>query len=341
MIHGKTALLTGVTGQDGAYLAKLLLGKGYRVFGLHARRASNTHGRLDELGIKKDIQFISGDLTDLSSLIRVMEKSQADEVYNLGAQSFVAASWDQPLLTGDVTGLGATRMLEAIRIVNKTARFYQASTSEMFGKAQSEWLDEKTPFYPRSPYGVSKLYAHWSTINYRESFGMHASSGILFNHESPLRGEEFVTRKVTQALANIKAGKQSVLELGNIDSQRDWGFAGDYVEAMYLMMQQATPDDYVVATGTKHTVRDFVNAAAPIAGFDLQWSGQGVEETAKDKKSGKVIVKINPEFYRPAEVDVLLGRATKAKEKLGWTPKTSFDQLVTMMMESDLKRASR
>jgi GDPmannose 4,6-dehydratase len=341
MIHGKTALLTGVTGQDGAYLAKLLLGKGYRVFGLHARRASNTHGRLDELGIKKDIQFISGDLTDLSSLIRVMEKSQADEVYNLGAQSFVAASWDQPLLTGDVTGLGATRMLEAIRIVNKTARFYQASTSEMFGKAQSEWLDEKTPFYPRSPYGVSKLYAHWSTINYRESFGMHASSGILFNHESPLRGEEFVTRKVTQALANIKAGKQSVLELGNIDSQRDWGFAGDYVEAMYLMMQQSSPDDYVVATGTKHTVRDFVNAAAPIAGFDLQWSGQGVEETAKDKKSGKVIVKINPEFYRPAEVDVLLGRATKAKEKLGWTPKTSFDQLVTMMMESDLKRASR
>jgi GDPmannose 4,6-dehydratase len=341
MIHGKTALLTGVTGQDGAYLAKLLLGKGYRVFGLHARRASNTHGRLDELGIKKDIQFISGDLTDLSSLIRVMEKSQADEVYNLGAQSFVAASWDQPLLTGDVTGLGATRMLEAIRIVNKTARFYQASTSEMFGKAQSEWLDEKTPFYPRSPYGVSKLYAHWSTINYRESFGMHASSGILFNHESPLRGEEFVTRKVTQALANIKAGKQSVLELGNIDSQRDWGFAGDYVEAMYLMMQQSSPDDYVVATGTKHTVRDFVNAAAPIAGFDLQWSGQGVEETAKDKKSGKVIVKINPEFYRPAEVDVLLGRATKAKEKLGWSPKTSFDQLVTLMMESDLKRASR
>lgn len=341
MIHTKTALLTGATGQDGAYLAKLLLGKGYRVFGLHARRASNTHGRLQELGVEKDIQFVSGDLTDLSSLIRVMEKSQADEVYNLGAQSFVAASWDQPLLTGDVTGLGATRMLEAIRIVNKNARFYQASTSEMFGKAQSEWLDEKTPFYPRSPYGVSKLYAHWSTINYRESFGMHASSGILFNHESPLRGEEFVTRKVTQALAKIKFEKQAVLELGNIDSQRDWGFAGDYVEAMYLMMQQATPDDYVVATGTKHTVRDFINEAAPIAGFDLQWSGQGANEVAKDKKSGKLIVKINPEFYRPAEVDVLLGRATKAKEKLGWSAKTSFKQLVAMMMESDLKRVAR
>lgn len=334
----KTALVTGITGQDGAYLAKLLLGRGYEVYGLHARRASPTVYRLEELGVKNDIKFISGDLTDLSSLIRVMEKSKAEEVYNLGAQSFVAASWDQPLLTGDVTGIGATRVLEAIRIVNPKARFYQASTSEMFGKAQSEWLDEKTPFYPRSPYGVSKLYAHWSTINYRESFGMHASSGILFNHESPLRGEEFVTRKVTRALACIRAGKQSVLELGNMDSERDWGFAGDYVEAMYLMLQQATPDDYVVATGTKYTVRDFVNRAAPIAGFQLEWSGKGVEEVAKDKKTGKTIVKINPEFYRPAEVDVLLGRATKAHEKLGWKPKTSFDQLVGMMMESDLKR---
>lgn len=339
MIHKKTALITGITGQDGAYLAKHLLDLGYRVFGLHARRASPTVARLEELGVKKDIQFVSGDLTDISSLIRVMEKSQADEVYNLGAQSFVAASWDQPLLTGDVTGLGATRMLEAIRIVNPKARFYQASTSEMFGKAQSEWLDEKTPFYPRSPYGVAKLYAHWSTINYRESFQMHASSGILFNHESPLRGEEFVTRKITQALAAIKLGKQATLELGNMDSQRDWGFAGDYVQAMYLMMQQATPDDYVVATGTKHSVRDFVNAAAPMAGFDLEWSGRGVEEVAKDKKTGKVIVKINPEFYRPAEVDVLLGRATKAFEKLGWKPKTTFDQLVHMMMESDMRRA--
>lgn len=339
MIHTKTALVTGITGQDGAYLAKLLLDKGYRVFGLHARRASNTHGRLIEMGIEKDIQFISGDLTDISSLIRVMEKSQADEVYNLGAQSFVAASWDQPLLTGDVTGLGATRMLEAIRIVNKKARFYQASTSEMFGKAQSEWLDEKTPFYPRSPYGVAKLYAHWSTINYRESFQMHASSGILFNHESPLRGEEFVTRKVTQALAAVKLGKQATLELGNMDSQRDWGFAGDYVEAMYLMMQQETPDDYVVATGAKKSVRDFVNKAAPIAGFNLEWSGKGIDEVAKDTKTGKVIVKINKEFYRPAEVDVLLGRATKAKEKLGWSPKTNFEQLVTMMMDADMKKA--
>lgn len=338
MSQKKTAIITGVTGQDGAYLSKHLLGLGYTVYGLHARRASPTHGRLDELGIKKDIKFISGDLTDLSSLIRLMEKSKADEVYNLGAQSFVAASWDQPLLTGDVTGLGATRVLEAVRIVNPKTRFYQASTSEMFGKAQAEWLDEKTPFYPRSPYGVAKLYAHWSTINYRESFNMHASSGILFNHESPLRGEEFVTRKVTQALAKIRAGQQEVLELGNMDSERDWGFAGDYVEAMHLMLQQTSPDDYVVATGTKHTVRDFVNRAAPIAGFQIEWTGKGVEETARDTKTGKVIVRINPEFYRPAEVDVLLGRATKAKEKLGWTPKTSFEQLVTMMMESDLKR---
>jgi GDPmannose 4,6-dehydratase len=340
-VNQKTALITGITGQDGAYLSKLLLEKGYRVFGLHARRASPTHARLDELGVKKDIHFASGDLTDLSSLIRLMEESQAEEVYNLGAQSFVAASWDQPLLTGDVTAIGATRMLEAIRIVNRKARFYQASTSEMFGLAQSEWLDEKTPFYPRSPYGVAKLYGHWITINYRESFQMHASSGILFNHESPLRGEEFVTRKVTQALARIKTGKQSVLELGNIDSERDWGFAGDYVEAMYLMLQQPTPDDYVVATGMKYTVRDFVKKAAPLAGFELVWSGKGIEETATDKKTGKVIVRINPEFYRPAEVDVLLGRAAKAKEKLGWAPKTSFDQLVTMMMEADLRREMR
>ena len=339
MKQNKTALITGITGQDGAYLAKLLLGAGYTVFGLHARRASPTVARLEELNVKNDIRFVSGDLTDLSSLIRVMEKSKADEVYNLGAQSFVAASWDQPLLTGDVTGLGATRMLEAIRIVNPTARFYQASTSEMFGKAQSEWLDEKTPFYPRSPYGVAKLYAHWSTVNYRESFKMHASSGILFNHESPLRGEEFVTRKITQALAAIRLGKQEVLELGNVDSERDWGFAGDYVKAMHLMLQQDVADDYVVATGKKFSVRNFVDKAALIAGFNLEWMGAGITEAAKDKKSGKTIVKINAEFYRPAEVDVLLGKATKAKEKLGWAPETSFEQLVQMMMESDLKRA--
>lgn len=320
----KSALITGITGQDGAYLAQLLLSKGYRVCGLHARRASDTLWRLRELGILDDIELMEGDLTDLSSCLRAIEKSSADEVYNLGAQSFVATSWQQPVLTGNVTGLGAVNILEGIRIANPKARFYQASTSEMFGKIQKVEQDESTPFYPRSPYGVAKLYAHWMTVNYRESYGLHCSSGILFNHESPLRGIEFVTRKVTDAVARIKLGYQKELRLGNIDAKRDWGYAGDFVEAMWLMLQQTKPDDYVVATGRTVTVRDMCKIAF-----------EHVELNYEDH------VVIDPKFYRPAEVDVLLGNPTKAKEKLGWQAKTSLEQLVTMMVDADLKRIAQ
>lgn len=319
----KSALITGVTGQDGAYLSKLLVDKGYDVFGLHARRSSDTLWRLRELEIESEIQFIDGDLADLSSLIRAMEISRAVEVYNLGAQSFVGTSWQQPLLTADVDGIGVLRMLEAVRIVNPEARFYQASTSEMFGLIQAEMQSETTPFYPRSPYGVAKLMGHWATVNYRESFNLHASSGILFNHESPLRGIEFVTRKVTDAVARIKLGKQKELRLGNIDAKRDWGFAGDYVEAMWLMLQQDNADDYVVATGTTSTVREMCEIAFACVDLDM----------------GDYLI-TDPKFFRPAEVDVLLGNPAKAQKQLGWTAKTSLKELIEMMVEADLRRLS-
>ena len=320
----KNALITGITGQDGAYLAKLLLDKGYQVFGLHARRSTDTLWRLRHLGIESEVNLIDGDLTDLSAMLRGMEKSSADEVYNLGAQSFVGSSWDQPVLTANVTGVGALNVLEAVRIVNPKARFYQASTSEMFGLIQESMQSETTPFYPRSPYGVAKLYAHWMTVNYRESFGLHASSGILFNHESPLRGIEFVTRKVTDAVARIKHGKQKELRLGNIDAKRDWGFAGDYVEAMWLMLQQDTPDDYVIATGLTTTVRDMCRIAFNHVGL---------------KHEDHVV--IDPKFYRPAEVEVLLGNPGKAKAKLGWVAQTNLETLITMMVDADMVRVRK
>lgn len=320
----KNALITGITGQDGAYIAKLLLDKGYEVFGLHARRASDTLWRLRELDVLDRVEMIEGDLTDLSSMIRAMNKSQATEVYNLGAQSFVATSWEQPVLTSHVTGLGALNMLEAIRLTNRKARFYQASTSEMFGKIQEPMQSEATPFYPRSPYAVAKLYAHWMTINYRESFDMHCSSGILFNHESPLRGIEFVTRKVTDAVARIKQGKQKELRLGNIDSKRDWGHAADYVEAMWLMLQQDEPDDYVVATGRTTTVRDMCKIAFSHVCLNYE-----------------DFVAIDPKFYRPAEVDVLLGNPAKAKAKLGWEAKISLEEMIATMVDADMKRVAR
>jgi len=319
----RSALITGVTGQDGAYLAQLLLQKGYAVHGLLPRRSTDTLWRLRELGIERELRLHDGDLTDLSSLIRAMEASKAVEVYNLGAQSFVGSSWQQPILTAQVDGVGALNVLEAVRIVNPKARFYQASTSEMFGLIQAEMQDETTPFYPRSPYGVAKLMAHWATVNYRESFGLHASSGILFNHESPLRGIEFVTRKVTDAVARIKLGKAKELRLGNIDAKRDWGFAGDYVEAMWRMLQQPQADDYVIATGTTTTVREMCRIAFGHVGL------------AMDEH-----LVIDPAFFRPAEVDVLLGNPGKAKAQLGWEPRTSLEQLTIMMVDADLRRHS-
>lgn len=320
----KSALITGITGQDGAYLARFLLQKGYAVHGLIARRGTDTLWRLRELGIENDVSLINGDLLDLSSLIRALETSGAGEVYNLAAQSFVATSWEQPLLTAQVTGVGVANMLESVRIANPGARFYQASTSEMFGLIQAELQDENTPFYPRSPYGVAKLYGHWLTVNYRESFNLHASSGILFNHESPLRGIEFVTRKVTDAVARIKLGRQRELRLGNIDSKRDWGFAGDYVEAMWLMLQQDKPDDFVIATGHTTTVRDMCEIAFSHVGLNYQDH-----------------LVIDPKFYRPAEVDVLLGNPAKAKAKLGWEAKTSLREMIVMMLDADLRRVER
>lgn len=317
----KSALITGSTGQDGAYLSKFLLEKGYAVHGILARRSTDTLWRLRELGIADDVMLLDGDLQDLSSLVRAMEISKADEVYNLGAQSFVGSSWQQPILTAQVDGVGALNVLEAVRIVNDKARFYQASTSEMFGLIQAEKQDETTPFYPRSPYGVAKLMAHWATVNYRESFGMHASSGILFNHESPLRGIEFVTRKVTDAVVRIKLGMQKELRMGNIDAKRDWGFAGDYVEAMWLMTQQAEADDYVVATGTTTTVRRMLEIAFSHVGLNYE------DHVVIDKK-----------FMRPAEVDVLLGNPAKALAKLGWSPRTSLQELITMMVDADMRR---
>ena len=317
----KSALVTGITGQDGAYLSKLLLQKKYKVYGMIARRSSDTLWRLRELEVLDNIHLVDGDMMDVSSLIRALELSKPDEVYNLAAQSFVAMSWNQPLLTSQVTGLGVVNLLEAIRIVNSQIRFYQASTSEMFGLAQANKQSESTPFHPRSPYGVSKVFGHWMTVNYRESFNMHANSGILFNHESPLRGIEFVTRKVTTGVARIKAGLDSELRLGNIDAKRDWGFAGDYVDAMWRMLQQEVPDDYVIATGKTTSVREMCQIAFDCVGLNY-----------------KDYVVIDEKFFRPAEVDVLLGDPSKAKDKLGWEATTSLEELISMMVESDQKR---
>ena len=322
----KHALITGITGQDGSYLAELLLEKGYEVYGIMRRKSVVDYGNVEH--IKDKIHFIYADMTDPISLITAMKISQADEVYNLAAQSFVATSWEQPLATADIDALGVTNMLEAIRTVKPEARFYQASTSEMFGLVQAIPQTETTPFYPRSPYGVAKLYGHWITKNYRESYDLYACSGILFNHESERRGKEFVTRKITDAVARIKLGVQDHLELGNMDSKRDWGHSKDYVKAMWLLLQQDHADDYVIATNETRTVREFVEVAFGHVGIEIEWEGTGVDEIGKDKATGKTIVKVNPQFFRPAEVDILLGNPAKAEKELGWKREISFSQLV-------------
>ncbi len=339
----KTAIITGIGGQDGAYLAELLLGKGYRVYGTYRRTSSVNFWRIEELGVDKhpNLHLVEHDLTDLSSSIRLMQSVGVSEIYNLAAQSFVGVSFDQPITTAEITGIGPVNLLEAIRIVNPAIRFYQASTSEMFGLVQAVPQSESTPFYPRSPYGVAKLYAHWMTVNYRESYGIFGSSGILFNHESPLRGREFVTRKITDAMAKIKLGLLDVLELGNLDARRDWGFAKEYVEGMWRMLQADEPDTFVLATNRTETVRDFVALAAKAAGYHLEFKGQGAEETGIDTATGKTLVRVNPRFYRPAEVDLLIGDASKAKEKLGWEPQTSLEDLCAMMVAADLRRNER
>lgn len=336
----KKALITGITGQDGAYLAELLLNKGYKVYGTYRRTSSVNFWRIEELGVDKhpNLNLVEYDLTDLSASIRLLQTSGATEVYNLAAQSFVAVSFEQPVTTAEITGLGPVNLLEAIRIVNPNIRFYQASTSEMFGQVQAIPQIESTPFYPRSPYGVAKLYAHWMTINYRESYGIFGCSGILFNHESPLRGREFVTRKITDSMAKIKLGLLDVLELGNMDAKRDWGFAKEYVEGMWRMLQADKPDTYVLATNRTETVRDFVTMAAKAAGFELVWSGSAENEIAKDKATGKTLVRVNPKFYRPAEVELLIGNPAKAKKDLGWEPTTTLEQLCQMMVEADIRR---
>ena len=336
------AIVTGITGQDGAYLAELLLEKGYTVYGTYRRTSSVNFWRIEELGIDNhpNLHLVEYDLTDLSASIRLVQQCKPREIYNLAAQSFVGVSFDQPLTTAEITGLGAVNLLEAIRIVDSSIRFYQASTSEMFGKVQEVPQTEATPFYPRSPYGVAKLYAHWMTINYRESYDIFATSGILFNHESPLRGREFVTRKITDGVARIKLGKQARLELGNLDAKRDWGFAKEYVEGMWRMLQADTPDTYVLATNRTETVRDFVTLAFKAADIELRWEGQGEDECAVDVATGNTVVVINPRFYRPAEVELLIGSPAKATEELGWKPTTSLEELCRMMVEADLKRVA-
>lgn len=331
----KSALITGIAGQDGSYLAELLLEKGYNVYGIMRRKAVVDYGNVEH--IRDKIHFIYADMTDVVSLINAMKISQADEVYNLAAQSFVATSWEQPLATAQIDALGVTNMLEAIRIVKPSCKFYQASTSEMFGLVQEIPQSETTPFYPRSPYGVAKLYGHWITKNYRESYGLFACSGILFNHESERRGKEFVTRKITDAVVRIKLGVQEYIELGNMDSKRDWGHSKDYVYAMWLMLQQDEADDYVIATNETRTVREFVEAAFCKVGIVVEWTGTGVDEVGKDKETGKVIVRINRNFFRPAEVDILLGNPEKAEKILGWKRDISFDELVERMVKNDME----
>lgn len=336
----KSAIVTGISGQDGAYLAALLLSKGYQVYGTYRRSSSVNFWRIEELGIQDDpnLHLVEYDLTDLSSSVRLLQQTGATEVYNLAAQSFVGVSFDQPITTAEVTGIGPVNLLEAIRIVNPKIRFYQASTSEMFGKVQAVPQTETTPFYPRSPYGVAKLYAHWMTINYRESYGIFGCSGILFNHESPLRGREFVTRKITDTVAKIKLGKLDCLELGNIDALRDWGFAKEYVEGMWRMLQVDEPDTYVLATNRTTSVRDFVTMSFKAAGIDLEYRGKAENEIALDVATGKTVMRINPRFYRPAEVDLLIGDPARATQKLGWEPKTTLEELCKMMVDADLRR---
>lgn len=331
----KNALITGITGQDGSYLAELLLEKGYNVYGIMRRKSVVDYGNVEH--IKNKINFIYADMTDLISLINAMKISQADEVYNLAAQSFVATSWEQPIATADIDAIGVTNILEAIRIVKPSAHFYQASTSEMFGLVQEIPQKETTPFYPRSPYGVAKLYGHWITKNYRESYNLFACSGILFNHESERRGKEFVTRKITDAVVKIKFGIQDYLELGNMDSKRDWGHSKDYVKAMWLMLQQEIPDDYVIATNETRTVREFVETAFKHIDINIKWQGSGVDEIGINEATGKTIVKVNPKFFRPAEVDILLGDPTKAETNLKWKREISFSELVKRMIDNDMK----
>jgi len=344
----KKALITGITGQDGAYLSEFLLKKGYEVHGIKRRSSSFNTQRIDHLYQDPHVEnkrFILhyGDLTDTSNLIRIIQQVKPDEIYNLGAQSHVQVSFEVPEYTADSDGIGTLRLLEALRILGmeKKVRFYQASTSELFGKVQEIPQKETTPFYPRSPYAVAKLYAYWITVNYRESYGMYACNGILFNHESPLRGETFVTRKVTRAAARISLGLQDKLYMGNIDAKRDWGYAGDYVELMWLMLQQNEPEDYVMATGVTTTVRDFITMAFKEAGIELKWEGKGIEEKGKNKADGKVLVEIDPRYFRPAEVELLIGDPTKAKTKLGWEPKVKLPELVKMMMDYDIELAKR
>lgn len=331
----KRALITGITGQDGSYLAELLLEKGYEVYGIMRRKSKVDYGNVGHL--IGDIHLLYGDMTDITSLVSAMRESQADEVYNLAAQSFVATSWDTPVGTAQIDALGVTNMLEAIRMVKPECRFYQASTSEMFGLVQEIPQRESTPFYPRSPYGVAKLYGHWITKNYKESYDMYACSGILFNHESERRGYEFVTRKITSAAARIKYGMQEKLELGNMSAKRDWGHSEDYVRAMWLMLQQEKPEDYVVSTGVAHEVREFVDIAFRTAGLTLRWDGEGMDEKAYSVETGKELVCVNPAFFRPAEVEFLLGDSSKARKELGWVPQISFEELAGRMVEHDMK----
>ena len=336
----KRALITGILGQDGAYLAKLLLEQGYEVIGGTRRNSTWNTGRLEELGIAEKVRMVPFDLMEITNILRVIEEVRPDEVYNLAAQSFVSASFELPIHTSEVDGLGVVRVLETLRTVHRECRFYQASSSEMYGKIDEVPQNERIPFHPRSPYAASKLYGHWMTVNYRESYNMFAVSGILFNHESPLRGPEFVTRKITLGLARVRHGKQEAIELGNLEAKRDWGFAGDYVRGMWLMLQQPAADDYVLATGENHSVREFVEGAATAAGFDLAWEGEAEQTQAIDRKTGRTVIRINPDFYRPAEVDTLLGDAAKARAELGWTPTMTFEQLVESMVRADLDRVA-
>jgi GDPmannose 4,6-dehydratase len=336
----KTAIITGISGQDGAYLAQMLLEKQYRVFGTYRRTSSVNFWRIEELGIQNhpNLHLVEHDLTDAGSSVSLVQKSEPDEIYNLAAQSFVGVSFDQPATTAQITGIGALNLLEAIRLVNPKIRFYQASTSEMFGKVQAVPQKEDTPFYPRSPYGVAKLYAHWMTVNYRESYDIFGSSGILFNHESPLRGREFVTRKITDSVAKIKLGQLEVLELGNLDAKRDWGYAKEYVEGMWRMLQAEQPDTFVLATNRTETVRDFVSMAFKAVGVQLEFRGSAENEVAVDTATGKTMMRINPRFYRPAEVDLLIGDPSHARKVLGWEPRTTLEELCDMMVKADLRR---
>jgi len=339
-VKKKTALVTGVTGQDGAYLARLLVDKGYRVYGGCRRVSVDNLWRLREVGVLEQVELVDFDLQEIGNVARAIKKTRPDEIYNLAAQSFVGVSFELPVTTSQIDGMGCLHILEAIRDYAPEARYYQASTSEMFGMVREIPQTELTPFHPRSPYGVAKTFAHFMTQNYRESYGMHASSGILFNHESPLRGQEFVTRKITLSLARIQAGEQEVLELGNLDAKRDWGFAGDYVRAMWSMLQQEVADDYVIATGHTYTVRYFCECAARGLGIELRWEGEGVDETGIDRKTGKTLIRVSPKFFRPAEVDLLVGRPDKAREKLGWTPQVKLEALVEMMVRADRERVA-